>query len=197
MTAANRFEIKVDIETGLQYLGRQLSEFSTGVQKRALPRGLNTAMRTEVTKIRHLLTEQTNLKYRRVSAATKVRPANQSRLVWTLTAQDKPTRISDVKNTRLTPGKKEPTVRPWGQSQRLKKTFVIRFRTANREGHTGVELVTRKWTPGGNKIKVIQGPRIPVELLREGKPTLASLKESVPRRVIPEVLRQQIGRAHV
>lgn len=189
--------IFVDLNPVADDLDRIFKGFSENVRNIALYNAINHVARKGLTRIRRDVARSSGARYGRVIKAIKLNPAHPHRLWAKYEASDTAMPLIDFASGRIAPGTKNPRAKPWGKSRRFSGAFVIRFksgdtaivkRVADRSGGRGSH------SNGSGKIKVLWGPIVPREMIREGNPSTQYLHTVVPQELIPRVI-HELGQA--
>jgi hypothetical protein len=186
--------IHVDMRGVFPKLKLALEDYSKEVQRRALYNALNSACGPLLTAVRRHVTKQTSAKYNRVMSHIKAKKAHPNNLTYRIDAKDTAMPLSDF-GPKFRPGQKNIRLLVWGKRQTFHGSFAVTF-----EGKT---QIVKRVGPHGKKgerlnVKMLWGPIIPKEMLREGFPSRAEIERVVPERLlkrIPHELEQAVIRA--
>ncbi|KAH2278856.1 hypothetical protein KXV50_005830, partial [Aspergillus fumigatus] len=176
--------IYVDLTDAMKRLTVAFNVYGDEVKHRALYNAINKLGDKLLTAVRRDLVQTTGAKYGRVMKAVHADRAHPNRLFYRIVASDKAMKVSDFARS-LTPGKKNPSAKPWNRSQRFKGAFVIRFKNG------ATEIVKRigKHNKSG-KIRTLWGPIIPKEMIRPGNPSTYHIASAIPTQLGPVLMHE-------
>lgn len=190
--------VQIDLTDAMRRLNIALNEYSVQVQRNALYNTLNRACAPLLTAVRRAVAYQTSIKYGRVLSHIRDDKAHPNRLSYRLIAKDVTTVLSEFGPTPKA-GKQNVRLKVWNKSQTFKKAFAVSFggkiqivkRVAKHHG--GIKGHTGKLG-----VKLLYGPAVPKEMIREGFPSRQTLERAIPDRVmqrLPHELEQAVARA--
>ena len=179
-------------------ISRVLHGFASNVKRVAMYNALNHVGAKALTRIRRDVTKSSGASYSQVSKAIVLDKAHPNRLYFRIAASDKAMPlIAFVKGAvRGTPrtkrnkksGRTSVTANPWNKSRTFRDAFIIPI-----HGKKQVVVRTANRTKGDKNsgaVKVLWGPIIPREMLREGNPSTQYLQRVVPLEIIPRLIHE-------
>jgi hypothetical protein len=186
----------VDFSPVIADIKRVLSTASEEIQRNATYNALNAVGGPLLTHVRRDIAKQTSAPYGRVMSRVWADKAHPNKLAYVIHAEDTAMPLKDFMKGGK-PGDKKFTVKVWGKQKTYKKNvFVMDFG----RGPTPVKRVEKHQTPGKGKLgaKALWGPIIPREMLRADTPSMRTLLEVVPYKLLPRLeheIAQAFGRA--
>ena len=173
----------VDLGPAVKEIAEYLSKFSKEVKNRALYNALNHEGDKLRTRVRRAVVAQTGFSYGYVSAHFKEVRANPGRLEYRIIANDRAQPLARFA-TGLVAGQKGVNVKAWNKSRYIKNAFVVSF-----GGSLQIVKRVAKTHPKGGKlgVKVMYGPKIPREHLREAEKSLREYTTVMQAFIVPRI----------
>ena len=150
----------------LEKLNKAIAGYDEEIRLVGIPRAINYGGRAGMVRVRRALTKQTGLKYSVVSQALRPEIATKHRWAYTIHASSKAIGLSQVGlrgkvGRPKRGGSYQVWARPWGEKHVYRNAFVIR-------NSRGVEEAYKRVGRGKHDIKMIYGPIVAYEMVRQG-----------------------------